>query len=147
MFDNKCRAKRKDNEKWTVGYHVFDKQHYILHDLYMVVRGTPELVNLVEVEPETLGRCSYMTDKTGQVIYEGNIVSWFDTENLRYVVRFGRFANAVGTGYYSGVGFYLELCDDYKHTIPIDAFKCENLYVKGNIVDNPDLLKREKKNV
>ena len=142
MFDNKCRAKRVDNNQWDIGYHIFDKNHYLLKDLRMIVRGAPELVNLIDIKEETLGRCTYMTDKTGQVIYEGDIVSWFGSENLRYVVRFGRFANAVGTGFYSGMGFYLELRDDYKHTIPIDEFKCENLLVQGNIFDHPELLKK-----
>lgn len=142
MFDNKCRAKSQSDRKWETGYHIFDKQHYLLKDLRIIVRGAPELVNLIEIDENTLGRCTHFTDKNGQDIFEGDIVSWFNAENLRYIVRFGHFANAVGFGYYSGIGFYLELKGDYKHTIPIDEIRCKELTIIGNIFDNPDLLKR-----
>lgn len=141
MFDNKCRAKNT-NGQWVVGYHVFDKQHYLLQDLKMIVRGAPELVNLISIDDTTLGRSMHHTDKDGKTIYEGDIASWFNTENLRYIVRFGRYANSVGFGYYSGSGFYLELIGDYKHTVPIDEFRSQELRVVGNIYDNLEMLKK-----
>lgn len=140
MFDNKCRAKDINTNMWVPGYHVYDKKHYIVQNLRMIVRGAPELTSAYEVDEKTLGRSTDMLDVDGCTVFEGDIVTWADNPHLRYVVRFGHFTIASGSAGQSCTGFFLELVSTSKHMMAIDANRCKELRVLGNIIDNPELM-------
>lgn len=140
MFDTTCRAKDIQTQMWVPGYHVYDGKHYIVQNLHMIVRGTPELTSAYEVDEKTLGRSTQMTDIDGRLLFEGDIVSWADNVILRYVIRFGQYTIAAGSMGQSCTGFYLDLLGNHKHTMAIDANRCKELRVLGNIIDNPELM-------
>lgn len=142
MFDNRCRGKDIQTKMWVPGYHIFDKKHYIVQNLKMIVRGTPELISAYEVDEKTLGRSSRFLDIDDRTVFEGDIVTWADNPHLRYVVRFGQFTIAAGSAGQSCTGFYLDLISDCKHMMPIDEPRCKELRVIGNVIDNPELLER-----
>jgi uncharacterized phage protein (TIGR01671 family) len=140
---NVCRGKRVDTNEWIVGYYVFDKEDTIVQDLNMRVRGLAELTNAYVVHSDTVTLCSGKCDKNENLIFEGDIISWFG--NINYIVRNGEFEGKVGLGYYYGVGFYLERIGDPTHRVPLSPVSCDaNEYeIVGNIYDNKELLKIE----
>jgi len=85
-----------------------------------------------EVDPETVGQYTGLTDKNGKKIFEGDIV------------KFNR-ANALGytTSRIGEVKYYDELPIFYIYANTGDAWDwcvCEEIEVIGNIHDNPELL-------
>ena len=140
MIENGYRA--KSNGAWKYGFYVFDKEHYIIKDLTMVVRGTPELIHAHVVDVDTLGMSTGHRDVNKRFIFEGDIVTWKNAGDLKYIVRFGNHANIVGNGRFAGIGFYLDLIGDHKYTTPLCEKRCEEICVIGNIYDNPEMIVR-----
>lgn len=126
------RGKTIDGD-WTYGYYVFapkrtgmfgqtineadfDK-HYILTMKYNIVK---------EINPETVGQYTGLTDKNGKKIFEGDIVK-------------GTF-----------LGFPVPIEDDVfsicwqEDVAGYKANYFENVEVIGNIYDNPELLEADK---
>lgn len=93
-----------------------------------------------EVIPETVGQYTGLTDKNGNKIFENDIVR-DDNDGLVYIVRYAKH-NIRCCGccytYHSTVGFYLKSDDK---DIIADEHMWDDIYVIGNIHDNPELLK------
>ena len=126
------RGKTIDGD-WTYGYYVFapkrtgmfgqtiseadfDK-HYILTMKYNLVK---------EINPETVGQYTGLKDKTGNKIFEGDIVDIL-TEN-----------EEIGIVTYDDGGFLVEadgFCVDFHSNI-----YGTDLEIIGNIHDNPELM-------
>ena len=110
-------------------------RHLIIQDGFCDWGFEPP-IHCVDVDPETVGQFTGLTDKNGKKIFEGDILS---TEN-------GTFSNT-GMGhilFYKGMwtSFYGQDalgrdCFDELHTV------CNSREVIGNIYDNPELLEGE----
>lgn len=142
-MEHKCRAKRKSDNQWVDGFYVKDDKHYIVQSLKTIVRGTAELVDVHEIDETTIRRFTGKADKNDVDIVEGDIIRHFNY--IKYIVRYGAFAEKVGFGYYYGLGFYLERVQDAAHKVPFSTISCDNneYEVIGNIYDNPELLQTE----
>jgi uncharacterized phage protein (TIGR01671 family) len=138
---NICRGKRVDTQEWIVGYHVYDEHDYILENLDMRVRGTAELTNAHVVSRDTVSKCTGYHDKNGNLMFENDIITWFD--EWKYIIKHGYFNGQVGLGYYYGLGFYFERIGDPTHRVPFNAAFINEYAVIGNIFDNKELLKVE----
>ena len=116
------RGKRVDNGEWIEGdllqYLSSSKVHIVQN--YLGAGGK-------EVIPETVGACTYLTDKKGKRIFEGDIVKrgfelyivrW-NEEQFKY--DFYTANGSIQSGFNIFAKYYTE--------------------VIGNIHDNPDLLK------
>lgn len=138
---NIYRGKRTDNNKWAIGYYVFDECDIIAENLKCRVRGTAELINAYPVESKTVCRSVGKKDKCETMIFEGDVLAYLNT--WRFIVRYGEFNGTVGLGYYYGLGFYLERIGDPTHKVPFNAIDCdEQRYeIIGNVFDNPELMK------
>lgn len=118
------------------------------------------------IEPETVGQFTWLLDKNGKEIYEGDILNYCNKNKTLYIVRYG-FYNR-NSGYKNlapqdiGASFYLEvvskevLCEElpiYSHndcaflypvTPTFSDFekykKIWGLAVVGNIYENQELL-------
>lgn len=115
----------KDNE-WTEGYYcrygwTGKEKDYIIPDYASALYG-------VEVESNTLGQFTGLTDKNGVKIFEGDIVRYGDT--IHKVV----FEQRNGTAYFGLVYSPIE-------TLPFGHYQdLRQLEVIGNIYDNPELI-------
>ena len=145
MRDNVCRAKTKDTKVWIEGYYACESNHacfgnelkythFIFKDEFLDW-GIGGLVQY-EVVPETVGRYTGLTDKNGKKIFEGDYIVCrqkiegnFIDEYIEkgYVeMKHGAFGLHRKQGYYRPFKDWLE---DYEYE------------VRGNIHDNPELLK------
>ena len=126
------RGKRVDNGEWVEGYFCADA----IEQLYgcntgmdgFIRRFNPEIhkSNMFEVDRETVGQFTGLTDRNGVKIFEGDIVKYFDD-----------WIGKVGYDSYSAL-FAVSFVDgDYDYFGSVACGDCE---VIGNIYDNPELL-------
>lgn len=116
------RGKRLDNGEWEYGDLVHDRagKPYIFH-------WSHEFQLVEEVDPDTVGQYTGLTDKNGVRIFEGDIVMLKDYHGERKVMIF--WGESTGTWFYGGDGY----SDEY-------LFNSSERNVIGNIHDNPELL-------
>ena len=126
------RGKRTYNGKWVEGSLVVTSQcnAYIISTVEDKRKATV-LVNQcsLNVDPETVGQYTGLTDKNGRKIFEGDIVRYGDT--IHKVV----FEQRNDTAYFGLV--YSEV-----ETMPFGHYQdLTQIEVIGNIHDNPEILK------
>ena len=147
MRDILFRSKRVDNGEWVEGYYYESKISgcFILSPKIkdgVVIKDSFEVTKVI---PETVGEYTGLTDKNGEKIFEGDIISaiTLDTGNeQRAVVCFGNFMDENNGDEY--IGFFIDF-DGIKTTAAQLAMEeCKNrIEIIGNIYDNPELLKAE----
>ena len=136
------RGKRLDNGEWVYGgYCKHDTvkvcfttddpktKHMIIKDGFCDWGFEPPLQGY-EVDPETVGQYTGLTDKNGVKIFEGDIIrhkTYLEERIYRILYDEGAF------------------CYFYdRNTYPLTDYEfglyCENVEVIGNIHDNPELL-------
>lgn len=117
MNDRMHRAKLLNKDRWLVDYYK------------------PEWGNIVDLE--TLSRCSGVMDCKGNMVFEGDILAFYDEngerEYLAGVVRYGEFECDI----YDIIGWWI---DDGFENVFIPREISEIFYVVGNICDNPELV-------
>ena len=125
------RGKRKENGEWVYGnYAVTDnneKQHFIFQNKAFEF----------EVDPETVGQYTGITDDNGKKIFEGDILGITnDDPDYDYITKVYLDCDTLcvdiqGQDYdYTSIGFAIEIWDD----------ECDQVEIIGNIYDNPELL-------
>ncbi len=138
------RGKNKYNGKWEVG----DLRHIWVFDepepRLSIVDNSNKMNNAVsgvEVIPETVGRFTGLTDKSGRKIFEGDIIADFDLGN-KYIVEYDdrmmcfSFINVKNKrDKYFGADI-LDFWNWYDNEFEID--------VVGNIYDNANLSENER---
>lgn len=144
------RGKRIDNGEWAYGYYLpwhavtdlQDNEPYAQIFEEHKIKGKYVAKGWVRVKFNTVGQYTGLTDKNGNKIFEGDIIR-FDDE--LYTVQ--RECDTAG-GNWAETGFILKHIggSDYVYfTDTIDDWECEcQVFVIGNIHDNPELLEVEK---
>lgn len=126
------RAKRKDDNAWIYGNYLYVEklnQHFICPketEIYLDLIFTKEL-DFIEIIPETVTQYIGFTEKKGNKIFEGDIVT---DEDKNYIVSYHRgsfILNEINKAYYQN---FINCYMDY----------IEGLKIIGNRFDNPELL-------
>lgn len=119
------RGKRTDNDEWVVSDSIIHFEHILdRSNCYQLWERENGWVN---VDAETLGQFTGLTDKNGKRIFEGDIVKY---ENALFTVEY----YAPHMAYYMHGLFGRGSVNGFTKT----SFIIE---VIGNIHDNPELLK------
>ena len=146
------RGKRIDNGKWVSGS-LFTR----ITNCYILPLPIATEAHKVEVDPETVGQYTGLTDENGKKIFEGDIFKFPDEVWESYYTSCGTEYNSWEIENFGVVGF----CEDrgsfefvqYKfNENSVEADLHENrtmefcdfvrgLEIIGNIHDNPELLK------
>ena len=143
------RGKRKDNGEWVYGYYFERKdtqgniiESIIIVDAYEQITGGQRYVrsNLnyecFRVDPETVGMCSGVPDKHGNLIYEDDFVRINEDVKETFVrvedgpVRFSRGGFFVNN--YGDILSSFDVIADFRGVLRGEVI--------GNIRDNPELL-------
>ena len=127
------RGARMEDGKFVYGSLVFVKENDKSENElpHIVISYGPDTFDWFEVEPETGGQYTGMTDKNGVKIFEGDIVRHIDT--TRHVVEVVN----------SEVYFDTEMLE-FGFRYSNELFHCQfnnEFEVIGNINDNKELLK------
>jgi len=136
------RAKSVDNGEWVEGYYTktkYDRHFIIEKDCYCAGYNNDTLYGVVEVEPETVGQDTGLTDKNGKKIWENDIVADICNKIVyrKGIVVWNEIFDIGKNGYeYSNciTGFMVEEECLYEYLIS------KKLEVIGNKFDNPELL-------
>lgn len=130
------KGKRTDNCEWVEGYFGI-KDGYSNEKIYCIMKPTFDMrmeysyFTDYEVIPETVCECSFVPDKNGVMMYEGDIVTG--------LFLFGMSINAVVA--FKDGSFGLEWCRGGANTFTAFTSICNVEYeVIGNVHDNPELL-------
>lgn len=127
------RGKREDTGKWVEGYYVELPEDQRGEQLHIIIDLDGQYNRIV---PETVGRCTGLTDKNGTLIFEGDIVRGDVPECLP------DSNNRIGFVRYERSAFII----DFGHTRePWEIQKVgfcsfDNYEVIGNIHDNSKLI-------
>lgn len=123
MRDILFRGKRKDNGQFIEGFYIFDGFNHYIVKFYTDENAEGTLYPVqetFEVDPETVGQYTGLTDENGTKVFEGDIIEWDEKEwgcEHRELVEWN----------YS---LFSQRKNDWK----------EFCKVIGNIHDNPELL-------
>ena len=126
------RGKRIDNGEWIYG----DVVQFPTHGIVRIVEQEPSYKD-AEVDSETVGQYTGLTDKNGKKIFEGDIIKivpYYDYSDDYSISKVYSY-NGISCVDYHGDDFdstALGFLDDY---LPDGDFE-----VIGNIHDNPELL-------
>ena len=104
-------------------------------------------VSGIEIDHNTIGQFTGLTDKNGKKIFEGDIVT---ADGYIFTVKFGKCGGAANTDNFGYMGFYFEGFDEITKNCIGYGLRNDICYftereVIGSIHDNPELLKGDTK--
>lgn len=147
------RGKRKTDNKWLYGFPYITRKNAVKINWYCSDFGS---MRTDEVDPETVGQYTGLTDKNGKKVFEGDIFKFSDEIWENSYTSCGTEWDSWKVENYAVVGF-----DDERSGFDFVKYKfCENsveadfhenhdiefaefissLEVIGNIHDNPELM-------
>jgi len=142
------RGKRFSNGKWHYGSYLYLKNAPSYDwtgsetgkrkDVHFIIDDT----NLnYAVDPKTICECTGMTDKTGKMIFEGDIVRDIFNPSVVGIVKYGEYRNTFNDDEYGGhVGFYIEWKEKQDSLRKDLMYWVKNSEFIGNVFDNPELI-------
>ena len=124
------RAKRIDNDEWTYGYlYGIWERKYIL---WGMINDIP---NMTEVDTTTICQCTGLKDKNGKLIWENDIVAYWDS----YSTESGLAeADCIGKVVWDDETISFQVTNRLSaESYEVLGDECS---VIGNVFDNPELL-------
>lgn len=144
------RGKRLDNGEWVEGFYISDLagKAYICQKVTAMYTfdGARCYGPYIEVDPDTVGRETGLTDRNGKRIFEGDIVvihSDIGDGIYHFIVAFGPCGGVKNVEHQVGyMGFHFVPKDWGLRTDPLYWISEYGVEVIGNVTDNPELLER-----
>lgn len=132
------RGKRLDNGAWVYGCFNHIPCGRFRNDEYCIqtIKGNGRIGRLYDVDPDTVGQYTGLTDKNGKNIFDGDIVQmpfWRSKKSGLFMKGIVEFHNAA----FSVLWEHTEYGRNFLGYI-------DDLEVIGNIHDNPELLEVQK---
>ena len=131
MIKKLFRGKRVDNGEWVVGDGIhYPKSHNYIGTCW--IDGMREKANdWVQVIPETVGQCSFVPDKNGNMMFEDDIVTglFLYGQSIKATVRL-----------YNGSFGLCWMRGEVKHFDAFTSMINVEYEIIGNIFDNPKAL-------
>lgn len=133
------RGKRKDNGKWVYGFYaLFASNKGLKHGIYT---GTENgCVIPYEVDPETIGQFTGLTDRNGKKIFEGDIVKEWSRHWKTPLKTEINIYEVVCE--YLGSLHLIRKTEYGENSTPL--YRRSVVEVIGNIYDSPELLGEQK---
>ena len=126
------KAKRLDNGEWVQGYlfGIWEKR-YILWGM------TNDIPNMIEVDPTTICQCTGLKDKNGKLIWENDVVGFWDT----YSTENGQAeADCIGKVVWDDETISFQVTN----RLSAESYEVlDECSVIGNVFDNKELLENE----
>ena len=134
------RGKRKDNGEWIEGYYCPCSFGWFPCRPAIILKEDMDngYWHPEEIDPETIGQYTGLSDKNGKKIFEGDIVKYKNTGGVVYK---GVTLTVIGKVVYNEktTSFAVYGKDEIGAKY-CDYFPIKNIEVIGNIHDNPELL-------
>lgn len=132
------RGKSKINGEWVYGFYSGENCSEIFSPTFkqdnIIIKGSGFWV---EVEAETVGEYTGLTDANCVRIFEGDIINF---NECRGIIKFGEYPNSWEDEDFV-LGFYVDWIDHAFRKDFVLWAKKRTIQVVGNIHDNPELLK------
>ena len=127
------RGKRLDNGEWIQG----DLVQFLPHGIVRIVTQEPQYKD-AEVDSDTVGQFTGLTDKNGRKIFEGDIIHLEYSQVFFGGVYFGEYTAEVS--YKEGCFITDGTNNGDEIETPLSGFDNDEVEIIGNIHDNPELL-------
>ena len=125
------RGKGMFNGQWIEGYYVrigcgWEERHYIFSGKEDAQSRYDPIYEKTQVDPDTVGQYTGLTDKNGKKIFEGDLLEYLDYDDPPYLVYWGDGGWDTKSG----------------DSMPDDmtSFDSDRWEIIGNKWDNPELL-------
>ena len=134
------KAKRIDNGEWVQGYLVYDNRDKLYRIIMEIQYSTGTCIttdNAPRVDQSTICQCTGLKDKNGKLIWENDIVGYWDAYSTE---------NGQAEAVCDGKVVWDDETISFQVTNRLSAESYEVLdecSVIGNIFDNPELLESE----
>lgn len=127
------RGKRVDNGEWVQGYPC--RYGWIGKEKDYIIPDYASVLYIAEIDPETIGQYTGLTDKYYKKIFEGDIVifDYIDYEDERGVVQWD-----------SDIAKFIITFSTF--TIDFDNVYGRELEIVGNVYDNPEVMEKIEEN-
>ena len=127
------RGKRVDNGEWIKG----DIVQFPVHGVVRIVEQEPSYKD-DEVDSDTVGQFTGLTDKNGRKIFEGDIIHLEYSQVFFGGMYFGEYTAEVS--YKEGCFITDGINNGDEIETPLSGFDNDEVEIIGNIHDNPELL-------
>lgn len=142
---NKCRGlwrgKRVNSGEWVYGDLICSECSEKSYGYSISGRRYTDFC--VDVDPETLGECTGLTDKRADLAFEGDIIKNNFDDGIG-VIRYGEYKQPFNDDKFTKhIGFYVDwLKENNKATLRADlGYWLSLVKIIGNIHDTPELLR------
>ena len=133
------KAKFDDSDRWVKGQLVEVNDTYLIipNHASKILAGWFSTSNFVEVKKDTICQCTGLKDKNGKLIWENDIVAYWDT----YSTESGYAeADCIGKVVWDAETISFQVTN----RLSAESYEVlDECSVIGNIFDNPELLESE----
>ena len=136
------KAKRLDNGEWVQGYLVYDNRNELYRVIMEIQYSTGTCIttdNAPRVDSSTICQCTGLKDRNGKLIWENDIVGFWDT----YSTENGQAEmDCIGKVVWDDETISFQVTN----RLSAESYEVlDECSVIGNIFDNPELLESEEK--